>query len=375
HHSFRGGKASIPNKRVDSQALSPTNLKRETPQAVPSVADHRHPHRYSCSFVSQISIARFDFYRQGRNENMAEPAAPSSLKPSLIVAGKSDAEIGEVWHFWRLLLESLKVELLQGVVGLVFGNESSYAYSYVKWLLDRISNGKLANERRNAIIELQAIVSENQASQLEFGATGLGPDPQVRGALETLVSALTPINHGKGSSNEVQLALMNTDLLSREADIISLLLSLLKEDDFYVRYYTLQLLTALLSNSPQSKDTCWIPLQVVGSYIDHPSWNNTANGYAHGSRVYLYVIRNEALLLLTHLTRAAEEIQKIVVFEGVFEKIFRIIREEGNSDGGVVVQVLLRETIGLDSLISILKLRGSAFSFTQQKARFFQIFA
>lgn len=74
---------------------------------------------------------------------------------------------------------------------------------------------------------------------------------------------------------------MNSDLLSREVDNISLLLSLLvsmllllfflvsvvqsvislqladliilwqSEEDFYVRYYTLQLLTALLTNSPQ----------------------------------------------------------------------------------------------------------------------------
>ncbi|XP_021298977.1 golgin candidate 6 isoform X2 [Herrania umbratica] len=96
------------------------------------------------------------------------------------------------------------------------------------------------------------------------------------------------------------------------------------------------------------------------------------------------VIRNEALLLLTYLTREAEEIQKIVVFEGAFEKIFSIIKEEGGSEGGVVVQdclellnnllrssasnqVLLRETMGFDPLISILKLRGSTYSFTQQK--------
>ncbi|XP_034916744.1 golgin candidate 6 isoform X2 [Populus alba] len=96
------------------------------------------------------------------------------------------------------------------------------------------------------------------------------------------------------------------------------------------------------------------------------------------------VIRNEALLLLTHLTREAEEIQKILVFEGAFEKIFSIIKEEGGSEGGVVVQdclellnnllrnnasnqVLLRETLGFDAIISILKLRGSAYSFTQQK--------
>ncbi|RYR07150.1 hypothetical protein Ahy_B05g074471 isoform D [Arachis hypogaea] len=61
----------------------------------------------------------------------------------------------------------------KGVVGLVFGNESSSdADSYVERLLDRISNGKLADDRRNAIIELQAVVSENQASQLAFGAMG-----------------------------------------------------------------------------------------------------------------------------------------------------------------------------------------------------------
>ncbi|KAL5153713.1 Golgin candidate 6 [Glycine soja] len=193
----------------------------------------------------------------------------------------------------------------------------------------------------------------------------------VRGALETLVSALTPINHAKGSSNEVQPALMNTDLLSREAESISLLLSLLTEDDFYVRYYTLQLLTALLTNSPQRLQEAILTIprgitRLMDMLMDRE------------------VIRNEALLLLTHLTCEAEEIQKIVVFEGAFEKIFSIIKEEGGSDGGVVVQdclellnnllrknasnqVLLRETIGLDSLISILKLRGSGYTFTQQK--------
>lgn len=49
---------------------------------------------------------------------------------------------------------------------------------------------------------------------------------KVRGALETLVSALTPIAHAKLRANEVQPALMNTDLLSRDGQSISLLLSL-----------------------------------------------------------------------------------------------------------------------------------------------------
>jgi hypothetical protein len=147
----------------------------------------------------------------------------------------------------------------------------------------------------------------------------------VRGALETLVAALTPIDASQGPKTEVQPASMNSDLLSRETENISLLLSLLTEEDFYVRYYTIQLLTALLTNSLKrlQEAILLIPRGItvlMDMLMDRE------------------VIRNEALLLLTYLTRDAEEIQKIVVFEGAFEKIFSIIGEEGYSDGGVVVQ-------------------------------------
>lgn len=50
---------------------------------------------------------------------------------------------------------------------------------------------------------------------------------QIRATLETLLGALTPIDHAKVQTNEVQPALMNADLLSRESESISLLLSLL----------------------------------------------------------------------------------------------------------------------------------------------------
>lgn len=50
---------------------------------------------------------------------------------------------------------------------------------------------------------------------------------QVRGALETLLGALTPIDYGRAQKTEVHAALMNSDLLSREAENITLLLSLL----------------------------------------------------------------------------------------------------------------------------------------------------
>lgn len=276
------------------------------------------------------------------------------------------------------------VSKYQGYVGRVLRNDNydSSDDSYVERLLDRITDGVLAEDRRNAIAELQSVVSESRTAQLAFGTRGLqvllrvlqeerDDVEMVRGALESLVSALTPLDHFKAPKNEVQPDLMNSDLLSREVGSISLILSLLSEEDFYVRYYTLQLLTALLSNSLNRLQEAIL---------------TTPQGITRLMDMLLdrEVIRNEALLLLTYLTREAEEIQKIVVFEGAFEKIFSIIKEEGGSEGGVVVQdslellnnllcnnvsnqVLLRETMGFDPLISILRLRGSAYKFTQQK--------
>ncbi|KAL2935554.1 Golgin candidate 6 [Bienertia sinuspersici] len=272
----------------------------------------------------------------------------------------------------------------KGVVGRVFGNDNATSNedSYVERLLDRINNGTKAEDRRMAMVELQSVVAENHSAQLAFGAMGLpvllsvlkderDDVEMVRGALETLVSSLTPLNHAKTTKVEVEPSKMNADLLSREVDNISLLLSLLAEDDFYVRYYTLQVLTALLTNSLSRLQESILAIprgitRLMDMLMDRE------------------VIRNEALLLLTYLTREAEEIQKIVVFEGAFEKIFTIMKEEGGSDGGVVVQdclqllnnilrnntsnqTLLRETVGFDPVISLLKLRGVSYSFTQQK--------
>ncbi|KAK1627736.1 hypothetical protein QYE76_002051 [Lolium multiflorum] len=275
--------------------------------------------------------------------------------------------------------------IMQGIGGFVFGNETSESRedSYVERSLDRISNGTIPDDRRSAMTELLSVVGESRSAQMSFGAMGfpvllnvLKEDREdvelVRGALETLVGALTPIEASQGPKTEVQPASMNSDLLSRETENISLLLSLLTEEDFYVRYYTIQLLTALLTNSLKrlQEAILLIPRGItvlMDMLMDRE------------------VIRNEALLLLTYLTRDAEEIQKIVVFEGAFDKIFSIIAEEGYSDGGVVVQdclellnnlirnnasnqMLLKETMGFDPLISILKIRrGSAFNFTQQK--------
>lgn len=48
--------------------------------------------------------------------------------------------------------------------------------------------------------------------------------------------------------------------------------------------------------------------------------------------MYLYL---QALLLLTQLTKGNTNLQKIVAFENAFERLLDIVRDEGNSDGGI----------------------------------------
>ncbi|GMP96316.1 hypothetical protein CsSME_00045009 [Camellia sinensis var. sinensis] len=134
-----------------------------------------------------------------------------------------------------------------------------YLNSYVERLLDRISNGVLAEDKRTNIAELQFVVAESRVAQLAFGAMGF-----------------------------------------------LVLLSVLKEERDDVE------MEAILTIP------CGITRLMV-MLMDRE------------------VIRNEPLLLLTYLTHEAKEIQKILVFEGAFEKIFSIIKEEGCLEGVVVV--------------------------------------
>ena len=50
------------------------------------------------------------------------------------------------------------------------------------------------------------------------------------------------------------------------------------------------------------------------------------------------VIRNDAILLLSYLTRSNSQIQKIVAFESAFERLMLIISDEGYSDGSIIVE-------------------------------------
>uniref|UniRef100_A0A0D2ZSU7 Uncharacterized protein n=1 Tax=Brassica oleracea var. oleracea TaxID=109376 RepID=A0A0D2ZSU7_BRAOL len=135
-------------------------------------------------------------------------------------------------------------------------------------------------------------------------------------ALETLLGALTPIDHARAQKTEVHAALMNSDLLSRGAENITPLLSLLAEEDFYVRYYTLQILTALLMNSQNRlQEAILTTPRGITRLMDMLMDREVTVNYIldiFNVAISLFkslVIRNEVFLLLTHLTREAERHQ------------------------------------------------------------------
>lgn len=78
----------------------------------------------------------------------------------------------------------------------------------------------------------------------------------LQGALECLVHAMamhpeTESGHPGQATAESQAGAVNAELFARKPEHVSLLLSLLEDEpvgvnDFYVRYHTVQLLTALL---------------------------------------------------------------------------------------------------------------------------------
>lgn len=51
-----------------------------------------------------------------------------------------------------------------------------------------------------------------------------------------------------------------------------------------------------------------------------------------------YFIISQVLLLLIQLTKGNANIQKIVAFENAFDRIFDVIAQEGNVEGGIVVE-------------------------------------
>ncbi|KAG9189159.1 hypothetical protein G6011_06027 [Alternaria panax] len=203
----------------------------------------------------------------------------------------------------------------------------------ISTLSGRLTSATLLEDRRAAILGLRSFAKEYPASVASDALKGL-IDALTRDSedvdtlkvvLETLLMLFHPDENSPEASPELEFLL--ADQFSQRQDNIALLLDLLDTPDFYSRLYSLQLIRAISLARPQRTQECVLTapggIERLVATLDDPR----------------DAIRNQALVVLTDLSRSSAELQKLFVFEDAFAKVFNMIHADGGlTQGGVVVQ-------------------------------------
>ncbi|KAG7883208.1 hypothetical protein KL937_000381 [Ogataea polymorpha] len=249
------------------------------------------------------------------------------------------------------------MELLQNLMSTPSASEKEVSDS-IATLVDRLSHATLLTDRRAAVLGLKSFSRQYREIVIANGLKSLVATLHkdvldldiVRAVLETLlilfirgegdddltrswISQQTRLKNGKYPSPSLvldnvtdQFSLWIFDELTQSVKSFDILVDLVEADDIHIKLYSLQLLQALCSTRPlRTKElTLKSPLAIskLCQALDDP----------------YEPIRNEAILLLMGIVKDNFHIQKLVVFENTFEKLYRIIEDEGRLEGNIVVQ-------------------------------------
>ncbi len=219
-------------------------------------------------------------------------------------------------------------------------------------LVERVETSTLLEDRRDAC---RAIRSLSKTYRLEVGAQAMdalmfvlqndSSDSEiVTYALDSLLNVIGNEDGPEGaplSPGSLDLCVQFTEIFIKRKENVQLVLDLLPEFDFKIRFPSIKLLHALLKNKLRECQDC---------ILTHPMGISRMMDLLLDPRE---VIRNDALLLLVFLTKSNANIQKIVAFENAFDRILEIVSNEGYSDGGVVVEDCL------SILLNLLKMNTS----------------
>ncbi|CDU22318.1 related to transport protein USO1 [Sporisorium scitamineum] len=250
------------------------------------------------------------------------------------------------------------------------GGANQSAINTIQTLADRLSkadDSQLSIEdRRAAVLALKGLSRDHNRAvgqhALPALLTSLQRDAKdediARALIEcciTLCEVQSPDAAQPSSANHQQQAqnkrkqqeqgppsgLQHTDIFLQEPGPLHCLLPLLAPDRaFYTRFASLQLLGSLLRNRPHRvQDHILVAPGGCGAILEC---------LAEGAGSSAEIVRNEALLLLPHLVYGNADIQKLVAFEGAFEKLLDVCAAEGRIEGGVIVQDALE---GLEALL------------------------
>uniref|UniRef100_A0A3B3UV83 General vesicular transport factor p115 n=1 Tax=Poecilia latipinna TaxID=48699 RepID=A0A3B3UV83_9TELE len=263
------------------------------------------------------------------------------------------------------------MNFFRGVMGGQTAGPQPSGAETIQKLCDRVASSTLLEDRRDAVRALKSLskvkikkrsgyLSERyggvlfpetemltflQKYRMEVGTQAMDhlinilqtdrSDSEILGyALDTLYNVISNDEEEEQDESEDENAQKQADDLGtqftetfiQDPEHITLLLTMLEEFDFHVRWPGVKLLTALLKNQG---------VQVQGIILVSPMGVSRLMDLLADSRE---VIRNDGLLLLQQLTKGNAAIQKIVAFENAFERLLDIITEEGSSDGGIVVE-------------------------------------
>uniref|UniRef100_A0A674PF40 General vesicular transport factor p115 n=1 Tax=Takifugu rubripes TaxID=31033 RepID=A0A674PF40_TAKRU len=230
------------------------------------------------------------------------------------------------------------MNFFRGVMGGQAAGPQPSGAETIQKLCDRVASSTLLEDRRDAV---RALKSLSKKYRMEVGTQAMDhlinilqtdrSDSEIIGyALDTLYNIICSDEEEEQDENTQKqvddLGAQFTDHFIQDPEHLTLLLTLLEEFDFHVRWPGVKLLTALLKNQGP---------QVQGVILVSPMGVSRLMDLLADSRE---VIRNDGLLLLQQLTKSNAAIQKIVAFENAFERLLDIITEEGSSDGGIVVE-------------------------------------
>ncbi|ORY51870.1 hypothetical protein BCR33DRAFT_655702 [Rhizoclosmatium globosum] len=210
-------------------------------------------------------------------------------------------------------------------------------------LVDRAQNATLFEDRRAAVLGLKAMARDYR---LAVGTKGipvlvhvLKSDRMdveiIKAALETLNILCSVDEDLDDKGGKENLGRMFTEVYTKDPTNVTILLEILEEFEFYIRFNTIQFLTTLLDNYGERLQECVLTSPIgIARLMD--LLDDTRE-----------IIRNEALLLLIALTSNNAEIQKIIAFENAFERLLGIVLAEGASEGDIIIQDCLTLTMNL----------------------------
>ena len=197
----------------------------------------------------------------------------------------------------------------------------------VRKALEKVKNSTLVEDKRAGLAELAHLAqTEPVAASTSFPvivpmlSSQRDDGEMVRNILETILACISASAQSQESGRNSEPI---SHVFSKEQQYTSTLLDLLEERDWSVRLGVLKILNVLAS------DRLGALQQAV---LSSPQGLARLMDVLNDSRE---IIRNEVLLVMVALTKGNTEVQKIMAFEGAFDTLFGIVKEE--EEGSIIL--------------------------------------